>query len=227
MRALFCATAVTLMLAGCSWLPRLGVYKLDVNQGNYVTQDQVDKLKVGSDATTGTRRHWNADADGPLPRRSLGLSLPIRQARADAGAPAVHGLLRERQACALGRRRDAAAASGSRAQPGVETRCSTSPYRRRPRPATKTGCSSSSERWVCGSTRRSAAGSRGDRRQRRPDGAGADRRGARCARSDPFGRAGDLRKRAAGQGRGRALRPGHGRERSRQMSRPAFRVPTC
>lgn len=47
MRALFCATAVALMLAGCSWLPRLGVYKLDVNQGNYVTQDQVDKLKIG------------------------------------------------------------------------------------------------------------------------------------------------------------------------------------
>ncbi len=25
----------------------LGVYKLDVNQGNYITQDQVDKLKQG------------------------------------------------------------------------------------------------------------------------------------------------------------------------------------
>jgi outer membrane protein assembly factor BamE len=47
MRAFFCATAIALMLAGCSWLPRLGVYKLDVNQGNYVTQDQVDKLRVG------------------------------------------------------------------------------------------------------------------------------------------------------------------------------------
>ena len=47
MRAFFCATAIAIMLAGCSWLPRLGVYKLDVNQGNYVTQDQVDRLKVG------------------------------------------------------------------------------------------------------------------------------------------------------------------------------------
>jgi outer membrane protein assembly factor BamE len=47
MRAFFCATALALMLAGCTWLPRLGVYKLDVNQGNYVTQDQVDRLKVG------------------------------------------------------------------------------------------------------------------------------------------------------------------------------------
>ena len=34
-------------LGGCSWFPSLGVYKLDINQGNYVTQDQVDKLKVG------------------------------------------------------------------------------------------------------------------------------------------------------------------------------------
>ena len=46
MRAFFCAAAIV-MLAGCSWLPRIGVYKLDVNQGNYVTQDQVDRLKVG------------------------------------------------------------------------------------------------------------------------------------------------------------------------------------
>ena len=47
MRALFCATAIALMLTGCSWVPRLGVYKLDINQGNYITSDQVDRLKVG------------------------------------------------------------------------------------------------------------------------------------------------------------------------------------
>ena len=47
MRALFCATAIALVLAGCFWIPKLGVYKLDVNQGNYVTSDQVDRLKVG------------------------------------------------------------------------------------------------------------------------------------------------------------------------------------
>ena len=47
MRALFCATAIALMLAACSWVPRLGVYKLDVNQGNYITSDQGEKLKVG------------------------------------------------------------------------------------------------------------------------------------------------------------------------------------
>lgn len=50
MRAFFCATAIV-MLAGCSWLPRFGVYKLDINQGNYVTQDQVDRLKVGQTKT--------------------------------------------------------------------------------------------------------------------------------------------------------------------------------
>ena len=47
MRALFCATAIALMLAACSWVPRLGVYKLDINQGNYITSDQVEKLKIG------------------------------------------------------------------------------------------------------------------------------------------------------------------------------------
>jgi len=41
-----CVISMT-MLGGCSWFPSLGVYKLDINQGNYVTQDQVDRLKVG------------------------------------------------------------------------------------------------------------------------------------------------------------------------------------
>ena len=50
--ALFAAVAV--LTAGCStlestWptLRSLGVYKLDINQGNYLSQDLVDKLKVG------------------------------------------------------------------------------------------------------------------------------------------------------------------------------------
>jgi outer membrane protein assembly factor BamE len=49
-RALCCAA--TLALAGCSTLESytpswLSVYKIDVNQGNYLSQDMVDKLKVG------------------------------------------------------------------------------------------------------------------------------------------------------------------------------------
>jgi outer membrane protein assembly factor BamE len=47
MRTVLCAVSLTLMLGGCSYLSRLSVYKLDINQGNYITQDQVDKLKVG------------------------------------------------------------------------------------------------------------------------------------------------------------------------------------
>ena len=48
MRAFLCALALGIVLAGCSYLPpSLGVYKLDVNQGNYITQDQVERLKVG------------------------------------------------------------------------------------------------------------------------------------------------------------------------------------
>jgi outer membrane protein assembly factor BamE len=55
MRLFVCAGIVSLLLTGCqsfSWpsmpsLSSLGVYKLDINQGNYVTQDQAERLKVG------------------------------------------------------------------------------------------------------------------------------------------------------------------------------------
>ena len=39
--------AFVLLADGCGWAPAWGVYKIDVNQGNFVTQDVVDKLKVG------------------------------------------------------------------------------------------------------------------------------------------------------------------------------------
>ncbi len=56
-RSLLAAVAA-LGLAGCStmtapfdtWLPyvsQFGVYKIDINQGNYLSQDMVDKLKEG------------------------------------------------------------------------------------------------------------------------------------------------------------------------------------
>ena len=44
--ALF-SLAASCFIAGCSWAPSLGVYKIDINQGNFVTQDAVEKLKVG------------------------------------------------------------------------------------------------------------------------------------------------------------------------------------
>jgi len=47
MRAVLGALSLTLMLGSCSYLQSLSVYKLDINQGNYITQDQVDRLKVG------------------------------------------------------------------------------------------------------------------------------------------------------------------------------------
>ena len=48
MRASFRGLAICVLLAGCQYLPpSFGVYKLDINQGNYTTQDQVDKLRVG------------------------------------------------------------------------------------------------------------------------------------------------------------------------------------
>jgi outer membrane protein assembly factor BamE len=39
--------AVCCLVAGCSWVPTWGVYKIDINQGNFITQDLVEKLKVG------------------------------------------------------------------------------------------------------------------------------------------------------------------------------------
>jgi len=47
MRTTLFAAGLALLMAGCTWFPSLGVYKLDINQGNYITQDQVDRLKVG------------------------------------------------------------------------------------------------------------------------------------------------------------------------------------
>lgn len=36
----------TLLLSGCSFVDRW-VYRPDINQGNYITQEAIDKLKVG------------------------------------------------------------------------------------------------------------------------------------------------------------------------------------
>jgi outer membrane protein assembly factor BamE len=48
-KALSCA-ALALLVAGCNYVPSIpfiGPHKIDVQQGNYVTQDMVDKLKPG------------------------------------------------------------------------------------------------------------------------------------------------------------------------------------
>lgn len=50
-----------LVLAGCSWAPSLGVHKIDVNQGNALTQDLVEKLKPGQ-----TRAQVRAILGSPL-----------------------------------------------------------------------------------------------------------------------------------------------------------------
>lgn len=44
----YCAAA--LLLAGCSYVPSIpfiGAHRIDIQQGNYVTQDMVNKLKPG------------------------------------------------------------------------------------------------------------------------------------------------------------------------------------
>lgn len=61
MRALLGAASLTLILGACASLPGIGVYKLDINQGNYVTQDQVDRLKTGQ-----TRQQVKSTLGTPL-----------------------------------------------------------------------------------------------------------------------------------------------------------------
>jgi outer membrane protein assembly factor BamE len=57
-RARLLAVAAAFVLAGCStmtapfdtWIPyvsQFGVYRIDINQGNFLSQDMVDKLKEG------------------------------------------------------------------------------------------------------------------------------------------------------------------------------------
>ncbi|MBI3150183.1 MAG: outer membrane protein assembly factor BamE [Betaproteobacteria bacterium] len=50
-----------LILSGCSWAPSLGVHKIDINQGNHLTQDMVEKLKAGQ-----TRQQVRAILGTPL-----------------------------------------------------------------------------------------------------------------------------------------------------------------
>jgi outer membrane protein assembly factor BamE len=50
MRKVLASIALALLVAGCQYVPTipfLGPHKIDIQQGNYVTQEMVDKLKRG------------------------------------------------------------------------------------------------------------------------------------------------------------------------------------
>src|SRR5438105_1019280 len=50
MRKALSYAAAAILLAGCNWVPSipfLGAHKIEIQQGNYVTQDMVNKLKPG------------------------------------------------------------------------------------------------------------------------------------------------------------------------------------
>ena len=101
MRMVLCAVALTLMLGGCTYLSSLGVYKLDINQGNYVTQDQVDKLKVGQ-----TRQQVRIALGTPLLTDAFHANRwdYVPASGPDARASPIHRLFRRRPACTLGGR---------------------------------------------------------------------------------------------------------------------------
>ena len=45
-----CCAALALLVAGCSYVPSIpfvSPHKIEIQQGNYVTQDMIDKLKPG------------------------------------------------------------------------------------------------------------------------------------------------------------------------------------
>ena len=46
MRAILITLVVSILLAGCSSVPSL-LYKIEIQQGNIITQEMVDKLKPG------------------------------------------------------------------------------------------------------------------------------------------------------------------------------------
>lgn len=44
---LLCLISLSLLTAGCSWLKFPGVHKVDIQQGNIVDQEMIDKLRTG------------------------------------------------------------------------------------------------------------------------------------------------------------------------------------
>lgn len=44
---LLCMISLTLLSSGCSWVKFPGVHKVDVQQGNIVDQEMIDKLRPG------------------------------------------------------------------------------------------------------------------------------------------------------------------------------------
>jgi hypothetical protein len=122
-------------LAGCNF-----VYKIDVQQGNYVTQDVVQKLKPGMTKLEVRTLLGTPAPRRPVPRQPLGLLLQQREARAGRGPDPVLGAFRKRPPGAL-RWRGAARGSapgeracgrGGRAGQGCEPGTSGVPTRHPP-----------------------------------------------------------------------------------------------
>ena len=44
---LFCLISFSILSAGCSWIKFPGVHKVDIQQGNIVDQEMIDKLREG------------------------------------------------------------------------------------------------------------------------------------------------------------------------------------
>ena len=71
-----------------------GVYKIDVNQGNYLSQDMVDKLKVGMTQATGEATARHAAGRIAVSSRPLGLRVRVHAPGQGRRASQLHRLFR-------------------------------------------------------------------------------------------------------------------------------------
>ena len=89
---------------------QFGVYKLDINQGNYPVAGHGRQAQGRPDPRAGPRPPRHAARHQRVPRRPLGLRVPVHPPGHGPRAAPLHRLLRRRQARAVGGRRDAAVA---------------------------------------------------------------------------------------------------------------------
>ena len=99
------ACSRSLAACGVPRIPGITPYRIEIQQGNFVSQEMVSQLKPGMSKEQVRLAARHAAAHRHLPRRPLGLRLLARGTRRQARAAQARGVLRRRQARARRRRR--------------------------------------------------------------------------------------------------------------------------